>query len=388
MTIPLRDVLLRSAQALLRPGAHYDPATRDLIDNIFSGLDGGLGASPGADSIYSDRRAACAAFAKRLRNPGAAFSPDEKRVLHGGDAQVLNLAEGTPSAGGFLVPSIVYPYLVDRLKFYSVVATIARVIETDGGQPIGVGTTDDTTNPSTLLAESTLSPTLDFTFGLTTLTSFKFTSGIVPVSFEILQDSAVDLASMILDLFAKRLGRGQNTFFTTGTSTAQPQGVVTGASLGFLLPVGNTTQLTYAGLVQLYSSLDQAYRSSPNCAFMMNDNTLLAIKLLVDNAAGSNRPLWLPDTIPQPLGSPFHGTLLGKPVLVNPDMANMAANAKPVIFGDFGQYAIRMVRGAAMTQLNDSAYSSKGQNAWIMFSRADGRVLIQAAIKYLQNSAT
>ncbi|MGH6846455.1 MAG: phage major capsid protein [Methylocella sp.] len=295
------------------------------------------------------------------------------------------MAEGTGSAGGFLVPSLIFPQLVDRLRFYSSVATVARVIETDSGAALGVLTTDDTANPGTLLAEVATAPASDFCFGLYTLNAYKFTSGIVPVSFEMLQDAALDLSSMILDLFGKRLGRGQNIYFTTGTGTAQPQGVVTGASAGFVLPVGNTSALTYAGLVQLYQSVDPAYRSSPACVWQTNDNTLLAVKSLADTSA---RPLWLPDVLPQPPGSPFHGTLLGKPVVVNNDMANMAANAKPVIFGDFSQYAIRMMRGAAMMRLDDSAYASKGQVAFIMFSRADGRVLMPQAIRYLQNSAT
>ncbi|MGH6842957.1 MAG: phage major capsid protein, partial [Methylocella sp.] len=237
------NLLLASIRALLRPGAPYDAGTRDLVNDLYRGLDGGLDALPGADSFAADRRAARAAFAKRLRTPGASFSPEEKRLLDGGNARVLNIAEGTGAAGGFLVPSLVYPDLSDRLKFYSAVASVARVIETDGGGAIGAATTDDTANPATLLAEATLSPTVDFTFGQVTLNSYKFTSGIVPVSFEIAQDSGVDLASAILDLFGKRLGHGQNTFFTTGTGTAQPQGVVTGATLGFTLPVGNTTTL-------------------------------------------------------------------------------------------------------------------------------------------------
>ncbi|MGQ0445946.1 MAG: phage major capsid protein [Beijerinckiaceae bacterium] len=384
MTIQVNNLLLASGRASSRPGNHYDASTRDLVDNIYRGLDGGLGASSGGDSRAAARRAARAAFARKLKTPGAMFGPEERRLLEGGNAQVLNLAEGTGSAGGFLVPALLFPQISDRLKFYGAVASVARVIETDTGAALNVATTDDTANPATLLAESALSPSVDLAFGQVTLSSYKFTSGIAPASFEIARDSGIDLATIILDLFGKRLGRGQNTFFTTGTGTAQPQGVVTGATLGFQLPGGNTTSLTYAGLVQLYQSVDPAYRANPNCAWMMNDATLLSIKLMTDGV----RPLWLPDVIPQLPGSVFHGTLLGKPVVVNPSMANMAASAKCVLFGDFAQYAIRQVRGAAMMQLNDSAYAASGQTAFIMFTRADGRVLQPQAIKYLQNSAT
>ncbi|MGQ0444735.1 MAG: hypothetical protein ACT4O2_06335 [Beijerinckiaceae bacterium] len=88
-------LLLASIRALLRPGAPYDAGTRDLVDDLYRGLDGGLGALPGAESVAAGRRGARAAFAKRLRTPGASFSRDEMRLLGGGGARVLNLAEGT-----------------------------------------------------------------------------------------------------------------------------------------------------------------------------------------------------------------------------------------------------------------------------------------------------
>ncbi|MGH6846456.1 MAG: hypothetical protein ACREC0_03140 [Methylocella sp.] len=64
MTMQLRDVLLQSAQMLLRDRGHYDRATEGLIDNIFLGLDGGYGTLPIVGSpSYADRRAARTAFA-------------------------------------------------------------------------------------------------------------------------------------------------------------------------------------------------------------------------------------------------------------------------------------------------------------------------------------
>lgn len=245
--------------------------------------------------------------------------------------------------------------------------------------------TDDTANSGALLSEADTAPDSDFTFSTKTLDPYNFTSGIIPVSLQILQDSGVDIVGSLFDLLAIRTARVQNAFFTTGTGVVQPQGAVTGAALGVTLPTGNTTSITYSGLVQLYVSVDPTYRASPSCAWMMNDNTLLAIKKLVD---GSNMPLWIPESLPVPDGSLRQGVLLGKPVIINNDMPSMAASAKPVIFGDFNQYAVQQVRSVAVLQMNDSAYAKKGQAAFVAFSRADGKVLWPDAIKYLQNSAT
>ena len=384
MTYQPRNAMLSAARALLAPGTVYDENTRATVDGLFHGLDA-LENIPAQDLALADRRAARVAFAKVLRGARATLTREEKRRVDGNHHSVLNIAEGSPATGGDLVPTLLFPELLTRLKFYSSVASIARFIPTESGAPVTLATMDDSTNAGSLLAEASTAPDSDVTFGTKSLGGYNFTSGVILVSFQIMQDSGIDIVSILLDLLAIRIGRAQNSFFTTGTGTGQPQGVVTGASLGVTLPTGNTTSVTYNGLVQLYQSVDAAYRSSPSAAWMMHDNTLLAIKQLTD---ASNLPLWLPDILAAPDGSPRHGSLLGKPVIVNNDMATMAANAKPIVFGDFSQYAIRQVRSVAMLQMQDSAYARKSQAAFVAFSRADGRVLWQEALKYLQNSAT
>jgi HK97 family phage major capsid protein len=304
------------------------------------------------------------------------------------DSRILNIAEGTGSAGGFLVPTFTIAEVLQRLKFYSAVASACKLIPTATGATWSWPTVDETSVGGVLLAENAALSVVDVTFGSVSLGAFKFSSGIVPVSFEILQDMQVDITAFLMDLLAKRLGRVENTYATTGTGSAQPQGIVGSAASGFVLPTGNTTTLTYNGLVALYESVDAVYRSAPGAAFMMNDLTLLAIKNLADTT--NARPLWLPDVLPEPPGSPQHGTLFGKPVWINPDMASMAANAKCILFGDMEQFAFRQVRGMAIMQLSDSAYASKGQAAFLAFGRMDSDMISGSnnAIKYLQNSAT
>jgi predicted phage gp36 major capsid-like protein len=57
------------------------------------------------------------------------------------------------------------------------------------------------------------------------------------------------------------------------------------------LPTGNTTSLTYAGLLSLVHSVDPAYRYGGNAKFMLSDTALMAAQLMVDS---QNRPLWQP----------------------------------------------------------------------------------------------
>jgi HK97 family phage major capsid protein len=162
---------------------------------------------------------------------------------------------------------------------------------------------------------------------------------------------------------------------------------VTAAALGITLPAGNTTAVTYDGLVDLYHSLDPAYRMSPNCAFMMNDASFKIVKKMKD---GQGRPIWLPSTESGFKTDAGFDTLLGAKLVINQHMANMAANAKPILFGDFSKYLIRDVMDVIILRFTDSAYAKKAQVGFLAWARADGRLIDASneSIKYLQNSAT
>jgi HK97 family phage major capsid protein len=74
---------------------------------------------------------------------------------------------------------------------------------------------------------------------------------------------------------------------------------------------------------------------------------------------------------------------------VNEDVPAMAANAKSILFGDFGFYTIRDAMDIAMLRFTDSAYASKGQVGFLAFLRSGGNFVdVGGAVKYYQNSAT
>lgn len=301
---------------------------------------------------------------------------------------ISNVAIGTNTAGGYTVPTILMPTLLEKLKAFGGMRQAARIITTSTGAPISWATVDDTSSAGELLAENVSATTGDFTFGTVQLGAWKFSSKIVPVSLEVLQDSAVDIEGYLLGALATRIARSQNTYFTVGTGASQPQGVLNAASLG--VTAASTTSVTYAEIVNLYHSVDRAYRSNPGVAFMMNDATVKAIKLLVD---GTGRPLYLPHTesaIRDAAGKPVD-SLFDCPLIINQDMPVPAAGAKTILFGDFSKYVIRDVMETQVFRFTDSAYVSKGQIGFLAWARADGRLIDAAgsgSIRYLQQAAS
>lgn len=318
------------------------------------------------------------AFWKLMKNGDRAMTQEDWGVLRN------TMSTTTSSQGGYTVPTEVATSVADALKAYGGMRQVAEVIQTSGSNPINFPTSDGTSETGELIAENTTATGADPTFGVVTLTTYKFSSKIVAVPFELLQDTAVDMEGFIRNRLATRLGRSMNTYFTTGTGTAQPNGIVTAAASGKVGLTGQTLTVIADDLVDLVHSVDPAYRALGNCRFMMNDSSLKVIRKLKDTAG---RPIFLPGY--DGLAGPMPDTLLGYPVAINQDVAVMAANAKSILFGDFSFYKIRDEMALTMFRFDDSAYIKLGQIGFLAWMRAGGTLVdVGGCVKYYANSAT
>ena len=147
----------------------------------------------------------------------------------------------TPGEGGYTVQPEVATRIVDALKQFGGMRAVAQVIRTAMGNDMSWPTSDGTAEVGELIAQNTTATAADPTFGTVAVVTYKFSSKIVAVPFELLQDSQIDVAAFVENRLVQRIGRITNQFFTTGTGTAQPRGVVTGATLG---KTGTTSQTT------------------------------------------------------------------------------------------------------------------------------------------------
>jgi HK97 family phage major capsid protein len=321
-------------------------------------------------------------FKRYLRNGWSALSIDEVQKGRVRAAQ----SEGTSTAGGYLVPVTTIAQLLVELKAYGGMRSVAQILQTDSGESWNWPTLDDTAQVGELIAENVTATSQDMTFGQATIQPYKFSSKVFAVPFELLQDSVVDVESIVNSAAATRIGRIQNTYFTTGTGTAQPKGIVTAAASGKVGLVGQTLSIIYDDLVDLEHSIDPAYRTMPGVGWMMHDSSLKVLKKLKDS---QNRPLWLPGLsgLSGPIAAP---TLMGYGYTINQDMPVMAANAKSLLFGVMSRYLIRDVMQMQLFRFDDSAYIKLGQIGFLMWARAAGNYIASSSssLKYYANSAT
>lgn len=318
------------------------------------------------------------AFWKLMKNGEKLITPEEWGVLRN------TMSVGTAAQGGYTVPTEVATSVAAALKAYGGMRSVAEVFRTSAGNDINFPTSDGTSETGELIGENTTATALDPSFGVASLKTYKFSSKVVAVPFELLQDSAIDMEGFVQSRLVTRLGRVTNTYFTTGTGTAQPNGIVTAAASGKVGTTGQTTSVIFDDLVDLVHSVDPAYRALGNCKFMMNDASLKVIRKLKDS---QGRPIFLPGY--DGLAGSMPDTLLGYPVVINQDVAVMAANAKSILFGDFTFYKIRDAMDIQMFRFDDSAYIKLGQIGFLAWMRSGGNFVdVGGAVKYYANSAT
>lgn len=321
-------------------------------------------------------------YAKFLRGGDNALTAQEWMTISN------TLSVGTSSQGGYTVQSEVAQTLIDALKLFGGMRKVCTVIATEMGNPLSFPTTDGTTEVGEIIAENSTATALDPVFGTVAVNPYKFSSKVVAVPFELLQDSQIDVEAFINKRLIQRLGRITNQMFTTGTGSSQPTGVTINATSGKVGLTGQTLTIIYDDIVDLIHSIDPAYRvpdkpDQHDVAFMMADSSLKILRKLKDT---SNRPIYLPgyDGLTAAMGD----SLMGYPIVINQDVAAMAANAKSVLFGDFSKYIIRDVMEATMFRFNDSAYAKLGQVGFLMWMRTGGNLTDNKAVAYYTNSAT
>jgi HK97 family phage major capsid protein len=294
-------------------------------------------------------------------------APRSQRDLETWDQRAQSTLTG--AAGLFTVPDEMMRSLEKAMLWFGGMRQAATILRTDTGADLPIPTVNDTTQVGVILDQNTQVANQDVVFAQLVLKAFKYSSKQVLVSVEMMQDSSIDVASVLGELLGERIGRITNTHFTVGVGTTTPWGIVTRAASG-LAPTGSVAGgITYGHLVSMEGSVDIAYRRQ-GAAWMANDVVVSRLKALVDT---TGRPLWQPAL--QGIAGGFPDTILGYPVIVNNDMPSAQTNGtKVLLFGQLSKYLIRDVRDVTILRL-DERYADFHQVAFLAFSRHDGDLL-------------
>lgn len=312
------------------------------------------------------------------KNPAPIEIPVSSRTYYQPGIEQRDLVKTTATQA---LPVSVYDQVVAHMVESSAVMRAgATVINTTTGEDLQVPkstafSSAALTSEGASIAES--DPVLD----VVTLRAYKYAC-FFQVSHELAADSQSDLVGFLTRQAGQALATAYGDHLVNGTGTAQPRGVLTDATIGVTGPTGTATTLGAQGtadqgtdvLFGLHGSLAEPYAQTETRAWLMRNSTLTAIRKF---KTSDGMPVLPADT----------NAFLGAPLLVDPHMPTMAANAKSILYGDFSRYFVRIAEGLRFERSDDFAFQSD-LVSFRCIIRLDGALVDLSAIKAFKNSAT
>tara|TARA_Y100001972_G_scaffold92910_1_gene113822 strand:+ start:69 stop:1289 length:1221 start_codon:yes stop_codon:yes gene_type:complete len=301
----------------------------------------------------------CEAFDKFVRKGIENLEPDEKKAL----------TVSNDSTGGYLAPPEYVRELLKTVTEISPIRTIARV-RTTGQRSVQIPKRSGQFAANWVAEQGTRSETTGYNVALEEVPAHELYA-LVDISEQNLEDTVFDLEAEMQSEFAEQFAKAEGTAFVSGDSIGKPEGLLTNSSVSEVNS-GNGTALLADGLITLVHSIKSEY--SNNGSFVFNRTTLAAIRKLKDTAgqyvfqAGMSLQGGVPNTI------------LGFPYVQATDMPDVAANAFPVLFGDFSRAYMIVDRVALAVQRDPFTQATSGNVRYVARRRVGGQVVQAEAI--------
>ena len=182
---------------------------------------------------------------------------------------------------------------------------------------------------------------------------------------QLLEDSAFDMEAEMNLEFAEQFAKAEGNAFCVGNGTNKPTGIANGSTVASTAAAAAAAIAT-DDLINLMHDVKTPYMSGS--VFMFNRQTLGEIRKLKDTAGqyifqtGFSGQSGVPNTI------------LGQPYVECPDVADIAASAKSVYFGDFRR-GYMIVDRLAMQVLRDPySQAASGNVRYIARRRVGGEL--------------
>ena len=279
------------------------------------------------------------------------------------------LSRGDDGMGGYLVPDSMEKKIVHALAENNVIRRLATVIHTDSlGHNVPL---------VALMSEAQWVGENEMVYATeTAFTNVRFTNHklgmMVQASNESVADGGIDMTTFLSEAFGEQIASAEENAFLNGDGIHMPTGLLNKGSAETGVMAQKADTITAEEIISLYYSLDEKYRQ--HAVFMMHEDTAKALRLLKDE---HGHYLWSEALGGEP------DRLLGRPVYISRFMPKMAANAKPVLFGDLSKYWIAD-RGNRSFRRFDELFAEQGQTGFRMIERIDGKLILPEAVKVIQ----
>ena len=300
------------------------------------------------------------AFDQYLRKGIEVLVPEKKALVTYDD-----------TLGGYLAPGEYVREIIKGIVEFSPIRSVASIRQTSQRfveLPKKTGSI-----AAVWVAETgTRSETTGMKYGLENVPVHEM-SAVVDISFADLEDSAFNMEEEIVNECSEQFGVAEGTAFVSGNAIGKPQGILTNEDIDYTAS-GDADEITADGLMDIFYDLKSAYAN--NAVWLLNRQTLKAIRKL---KAGDGHYLWQPNI---GLGTP--PTICERPYIECVDMPDIAANAYPVVLGDFKRGYKIIDRIAISITRDNFTQASSAKCRFTARKRVGGQVVLAEAIRKLK----
>jgi HK97 family phage major capsid protein len=284
--------------------------------------------------------------------------------------EIKSLSVSNDTSGGFLAPPEYVAELIKTITEVTPFRNAAR-IRTTTQKSVQMPSRTATFSAQWVAEQGTRSETTGYTTQLEEVPTHEMYA-LIDISEQELEDAAFNLETEMNAEFATQFAKAEGAAFVNGTGVGRPEGVLQNSNVG-TTNSGAAAALTGDGLIDLVHAIKSDY--GQNAQFMFNRSTLAEIRQLKDTAgqyvfqAGMMLTAGVPNTI------------LGYPYIEAPDMPDVGAGAKPIVFGDFGR-GYMIVDRVNLSVLRDPfTQATSGNVRYVARRRVGGQVILAEALR-------
>lgn len=282
----------------------------------------------------------------------------------------------TGGSGGYLVPDPLYNQIIAKHENQSWVRQLPVQSFQTPADHLLIPREDTKHTNFVQTAEGVSYDENEGTVSQKDLILYKYTK-LTKVSEEFLMYNGTNWESWFAGAMSRSVAQTENTIYTTGTGSGEPEGILTGAT------VANTTATTDvilpAELTGLMGYLGDGYNVAGQTGLLMANIT----KWYLAGQTG-NPFLYQGTPAGQAMGEFFHGV---KNVVNDVLEPYTTASAKCIVFGNFNFYGV-VEKPGMVIQRNPYLYMATGQVGLFASIFRGGGVLQSEAFYYLTNKSS
>ena len=256
---------------------------------------------------------------------------------------------------GAVVPTTIANKIIKKVHEISPLYNLATVYSTKGTLEIPYYPADAKDIQMAYSDEFTELESTAGKFGSISLKGF-LAGALAKISKTLINNSQFDIVNHVIDIMSENIALWLEGQLINGTEN-KADGMLKGITE--TVKAAAATAITADELIDLQESVKDVYQNK--AVWIMSRNTRRAIRKLKDN---EGRYILNPDAT-----SKWGYTLFGKPVYVSENMADMAAGATPIVYGDMSGLAVKMTENMEIQVLREkfATQHAVGVVAWTEF---------------------